>query len=324
MANPKYIPQALRYKTKDHEKEDEKVNKEPYSFRCDERLLDAMKKYAELDGIGLPELLSNIMANFIKGKTLTNTFLTDYEGMYINIESNAGHQEDHEYEIRYIVNNLDEWSSDYGYVSTQGLSNGILHEGIDFLVIPETVHTKDKLSELEAATLHREYDVQLDRIPSCLYCMYMTVDKAGRVEIDKISWTSAMNKLKAAGRYDMISHGNKIKKELDTLHQTYIYDSESGMYDDSIEYTLYGRLLKIAEKYNTGAILPASISIDNIEYAPIVENLPDNYDLINKIMKENDKYKKVAAEVDDVLKRLDELEQQRDKSSDEIPDDHVD
>lgn len=303
MANPKYIDEALLPDATEEESS-RKVTKKPYSFRCDERLLDGIDKYAELEGITVPQVLSNIMDDFLKRLTLTNTYLPEYEGMYINIPSNVGKAIYHEYDLRYVVNNLDEWTSEYGYISKNRMHEGILHEGIDFLVIPETVHTS-KLPDDEVGG-GRGHHVNLEEIPSCLYCIYMTVDRTGLIEIDNISWITAMNKLKAVGRYDLISHGNKIKKRLNSLYETYI--TERQWTDDRIFIDeMYGRLRVIADKYNTGAILPAAKSIDNIEYAAIVESLPDIYDLINKLVKENMEITQMAAEITAIKSKIDDL-----------------
>lgn len=310
MANPKYIDEAL-LPDDAAESNDKKSSKKPYSFRCDETLLEDISKYAEIEGITLPQLLSNIMDDFLADKVLTNTYLPDHEGQYINIPSNVDKAISHEYEIRYVPNNLDVWHSKYGYISPEYKDHAIKsvkHEGIDFVVIPETVHLS-KLPDDEVSS-GRGHHVNLDKIPSCLYCIYITVGINGTVEAELISWIEAMNKLKAVGRYDLISHGNKIKKRLNSLYETYI--TERQWTDDRI-FTdeMYGRLRVISDKYNTGAILPASNSIDNIEYAAIVEHLPDNYDLINKLMKDSKKLKRMedtinglTADIDDIMERV--------------------
>lgn len=335
MANPKYIDEAL-LPDNAAESNDKKSSKKPYSFRCDETLLDEMSKYAELDGISLPQLLSNLMADFLADKVLTNTYLPDHEGQYINIPSNVDKAISHEYEIRYVPNNLDVWNSKHGYISPEYMDHAIKsvkHEGIDFVVIPETVHGA-KLPDDEVSNV-RGHHVNLNEIPSCLYCIYITVGINGTLEAELISWIEAMNKLKAVGRYDLISHGNKIKKRLNSLHQRWI--TEKDWYDDRI-FTddMYRMLRIIADDYNTGAILPASNSIDNIEYAAIVEHLPDNYDLINKLMKDSKKLKRMedtinglTADIDDIMERVrikdvpedaDEITLQGSNDNDDLPD----
>lgn len=316
MANPKYID--IPTPAEDGAAEDtKKVTKKPYSFRCDERLLDDMSKYAELEGVSMPQLLSDMMADFLKDKTLTNTYLPEYESQYINIPSNVN-DDKYEYELRTVVNNLDIWTNEYGYVSKhheaeRKMYDGLLHEGIDFVVIPETVHLS-KIPDYERMG-RRAYHINMDYTTSCLYCMYITVNNCHHVEYEVISWIDAMNKLKSVGRHDLISYGNKIKKSLADLHQIYI--TEEGMHDDCIFYDeMYNRLLSIADAYNTGAILPASKSIDNIEYAAIVKHLPDSYDLISKLMKENKELKGIAAEfqaMKDKIREIDEREYSREE-----------
>lgn len=309
MANPKYIDESLLPASAEDESS-KKVSKKAYSFRCDETLLDDMGKYADLEDTTMPQLLSKLMEDFLSDKVLTNTYLPEYEGKYINIPSHAAADKFHEYEIRYVPNNLDVWNSKHGYISADFRDNAIKsvkHEGIDFVVIPETLH-RSKLPDRERDMLQLTHTLNLNDLPKCLYCIYITVGINGTVEAELITWIEAINKLKAVERYDIIAHANKIKKHLEELHQDWISyrdvcDDEEMMWQHS-----YGRLLKIAKDYNTGAILPASKSIDNIEYAPIVETLPDNYDLINKLMNENRELKKIANEFQDMKDRMDKLD----------------
>lgn len=310
MANPKYIDESLLPDASEDES-NKKVTKKAYSFRCDERLLDEMSTYAKLEDTTMPQLLSKLMDEFLSDKVLTNTHLPEYEGQYINIPCNANEDKSYEYELRYVSNNLDVWNSKHGYISTDFRDNkikSVKHEGIDFVVIPETVHGS-MLPDDEIMGI-RCHHVNLNDIPSCLYCIYITVGINGTVETELISWITAMNKLKAVGRYDLISYGNKIKKRLNSLHQK--WNTESQWYDDRI-FTdeIYVSLIRIADEFNTGAIIPADKSIDNIEYAPIVEHLPDNYDLINRLIKENDEYKKTFKRMEEIVERLDDLECRR-------------
>lgn len=309
MANPKYIDESLLPKEEEEDIVNKKGSKKAYSFRCDETLLEDMTTYAKLDDISLPQLLSNLMADFLNDKVLSNDYLRGYAGIYINIPSNAVGSRIFEYELRFIMNNLDVWNSSYGYVSKRHESehkmyDGILHEGIDFLVIPETVHGA-KLPDDEIRGL-RCHHVELDYIPSCLYCMYVTVDNNHVVEYEVISWITAMNKLKAVGRYDLIAHGNKIKKRLNNLHQRWI--TERGWYDDLFTDDIYVQLVRIAEEYNTGAILPADRSIDNIEYLPVIEKLPDAYEIISDLVKENKRLKKMEDKFNDIRAKIEEIE----------------
>lgn len=326
MANPKYIDESLLYNVNDEEG-NKKVSKKAYSFRCDETLLDGMNQYASIEGISMPQILSNLMADFLEKITLTNTYLPEYESRYINIPSNVNDKV-YEYEIRYVPNNLDVWSSSYGYISMAERDrtkmkrpDDIIHEGIDFVVIPETLHLSKNPEHIAMATI--PYHIKCDNIPYCLYSMYITVSRNGSVDYQVISWIDAMNKLKAAGRYDIISHANQIKMALEKLHDEYLNGVNICDDYDMIQYTIYGKLRRITSDFNTGAILPASESIDKIEYAPIVEHLPDNYDIINRLIKENKKYKGIFKEMQEIADRLDELESRNEvwddlKNKDEI------
>lgn len=332
MANPKYIDESLLPK-EEEEVAIKKGSKKAYSFRCDETLLEDMTTYAKLDGISLPQLLSNLMADFLNDKVLSNDYLRGYAGIYININSNVN-EDIFEYELRFIMNNLDVWNSTYGYVSKyheseHNMYDGTLHEGIDFLVIPETVHT-GKLPD-DAIMGMRQHHVNLDYIQSCLYCIYVTVDNNHGLNYEVISWIDAMNKLKAVGRYDLIAHGNKIKRRLNNLHQKWITE---GQYIDDIVFIddIYMNLLRIADEYNTGAILPADKSIDNIEYLPVIEKLPDAYEIISDLVKENKRLKKMEDKFNDIRAKIDEIEnmsreelwekyKERNANQDEISDD---
>ena len=315
MANPKYIDETLLPDTADESSK--KVTKKAYSFRCDETLLEDMNTYAELEGVSMPQLLSNIMDDFLADKTLTNTYLPEYEGRYISIPSTLNNTNKiFEYELRYVMNNLDIWNARYGYISKKAANiqhkpvrrDEVMHEGMDFVVIPETVH----ISKVPEDTLMGglTHTVDFKRIPYCLYCMYITVTKDGTVNHESMSWIDAMNKLRDVERYDLISHANAIKKRLNNLYNEYLEAVNFTDDYDMVNYNIYGKLLKIADDFNTGAILPASKSIDNIEYTAIVKQLPDNYDLINKIMKENKELKGMADEltaIKDIMSKVSSL-----------------
>ena len=117
---PKYIDKSL---ITPPEKTPEKVSKKTYSFRCDEKLLAAITEYSKIADISLPQLLSGIISDFLEDKILTNDFITDYDGSYINLKSHHDLQKNFEYELLYVPNNLDVW--DDGYKS---MNENFIHE----------------------------------------------------------------------------------------------------------------------------------------------------------------------------------------------------
>lgn len=281
MANPKYIDESLIPSTK--EPEPKKVNKKAYSFRCDERLLAAISEYAEIDGISLPQLLSDLIADFMDGKILTNDFITDYDGSYINIMSKDGRN--FEYELIAIPNNLDVW--DDGYKSK---NPHFKHDGIDFVIIPEAVQTT-KLPEMEWPAPYFTHNVDLSKLPECLYCIHIIMYKDGTVAHNKISFMDAINELKAAGRYDLIAKGHEMKKELDHLHSEFITERGRSGVLDSIFYEsdFYSRLLNIRNKYNSGAIKDAASGLDNIDVKYALTHVPDTTNIIKQLIDKNNR-----------------------------------
>ena len=292
MANkPKYIDESLL--PSNEEPTPKKVNKKAYSFRCDERLLAAIGEYADIEGISLPQLLSDLIADFLDGKILTNDFITDYDGSYINIRSHDG-QKNFEYELLYVPNNLDVW--DDGYKST---SEVFIHEGIDFVIIPETVHTR-KIPDHEMPTKDMKYYVNLNKLPECLYCMYIFMDPDGEVGFHVVPFMEAVNKLKAAGRVDLIKYGHDIKKSLDRLHQNYI--TEKDYYDDiSFDRGVYRRLLYLRNKYNSGAIRDAESGLNSINEEYILRQLPDTSKFIKQLLDKNKELSDRMNRVEDIL-----------------------
>ena len=288
---PKFIDKSLI--TPPEKTPEKKVNKKPYSFRCDETLLAAITKYSEIAEIPLPQLLSEIISEFLEGKTLTNDFIYDYTGSYINIRSHDG-QKNFEYELLYLPNNLDVWDDGY-----RSINNAFIHEGIDFVIIPETVHTH-KIPDHEMPTRDMKYYVDLNKIPDCLYCMHIFIDPSGTVGFHVVSFMDAVNKLKKAGRVDLINYGHDIKKKLDQLHQEYI--TEVGYYDDmDFDRSIYRKLLYLRNKYNSGAIRDAESGLDSINEEYILRKLPDTSKFIKQLLDKNKELSDRMSKVEEII-----------------------
>lgn len=290
MSNPKFIPTQ---------------KKVTYSFRVEEEKLEKLKQMSKLNDVKLPQLMSDILGKYLSNKVVFNTYLEDLEGMFIDLpDITRGRSYDEfsnndywlsdltfDYEIQSIPNNLDVWDSKLKtYKSPSG---HYLHEGVEFLIVPELSHyERDNYSDL----------IQY------LYCIYFTVGKKCKVEIEYIPFLTAMNKIKKCENYPLLDYALKIKE---TIEDKTLYIEEQRMLceEESFpEFEYVERALKsLSKEFNTGNIIPINESRKEIEYKASFQSMSD----VEKenILKENEEMKKKLKQFDSLLKKFEELEE---------------
>lgn len=291
MGNPKFIPTQ---------------KKVTYSFRVEEDKLEKLRQISELRDMKLPKLMSQIIEEYLMGKVVYNTYLEDFEGMFIDlpdISQGRGYDEfrgnyfisdlTFEYEIQSIPNNLDVWDSLLETYKSK--SPNYRHEGIEFLIVPEIC----------------EYEGRDDTdLTKYLYCIYFTVPKnTSNVEIHYISFIEAINKLKKSENYILLNHALKLRDTLEERtreieSQIFRIAQQGGEYR-VFDY-IWTELKRIAKDFNSGNIVPIEKSKKDIEYKASLQSL-SNIEREN-LLKENEEMKKKLNKVDLVLKKLDELE----------------
>ena len=291
MSNPKFIPTQ---------------KKVTYSFRVEEEKLEKLKQMSKLNDIKLPQLMSDILGTYLSNKVVFNTYLEDLEGMFIDLpDITQGRSYDEftnddywlsnltfDYEIQSIPNNLDVWDSKLKtYKSPSG---NYLHEGIEFLIVPElSQYERDNYSDLN------QY----------LYCIYFTVGKKSKVEIEYIPFLTAINKIKKSENYPLLDYALKIKETIEEK-TFYIEEQKILLSEEHIfpEFEYVEKALKLLSKeFNTGNIIPINESRKEIEYKASFQSMSD----VEKenILKENEEMKKKLKQLDSISKKLKELEE---------------
>lgn len=292
MGNPKYI------------KTPKKVT---YSFRVDEDKLEKLKRICEIEGMKLPQLMSEILDSYLWNKTVYNTYLEDTKGMFISLpDITQGVNVEYgvfnstltlEYEVKQIPNNLDYWS--HVSLSYQSNSKDSLHEGIEFLIVPE-------LSEYEGRcfTDLNEY----------LYCIRFIQRNDLSIDIKYISFMEAINLIRNCENYPLLNHALKLKETLEERTEQ-IRSQIYGMAHRGEEYNefeyVWTELRQIAQEFNSGNVIPINESIKDIEYKASLQSMSE-FDKDN-ILKENDDLKKKLNSMQLTLEELRNTQKQLEK-----------
>lgn len=257
-----------------------------YSFRINPQLLEDLKLYAKAKDEKLPNVLNEILEDYIFNFNLKNDYLEHYEGMLINIpfgehfltggidgtprvEFDAGisdyldfEEEGLNYEVNKIPNNLDVWDNVRGYTSRL-YKNGIIHEGISLLIVPNLV-------------LYPNLDfnyLTTDVIMNCLKYIYFVVNEDRTISVVGISYKECFRRLKQAGNNELLYK----LKSIDNLFYKFSIDfvREYGKSKDSVDLdsmdnfrmALYKELVKFAKEYNDGNIVNLDENEINIDIA---------------------------------------------------------
>ncbi|MBR2651778.1 hypothetical protein IKD56_00085 [bacterium] len=274
MANPKFLPVAKKI---------------PYNIRLPKPLLDKLNAYAELTGNTTTDVVITTLTEFMKDKTVFNTYLDDVIGVTIkipvfydekaifmnnvNLLNYSGVYTDYNafgesfeetaktdpYEILKIPNNLDVFNVENGFNSDNDLKS---HSGIEFVILPDT------------------YDyIKNTDIFNALYCFYFVVSNNKLVSITLIDYLTAINKLTESNnikiKNNLILCVDELKQLKEKIESENVgADEKPGMIE----------LIEIAKKYNTGYIIPLGDNIiESIADVEIKEN-PDYYAILQRIL----------------------------------------
>lgn len=293
MGNPKFIPTQ---------------KKVTYSFRIEEENLDKLKRISELNDTPLPKIMNSIVDNYLLGKTIYNTYIEGKKGMFIDlpdITQGKGYDEfqggeyyhsnlTFEYEVKKIPCNLEYWSDIYNSYRVFN-PNEYEHEGIEFLIVPELCEYEERC---------------YTDLTKYLYCIHFLVRKKPySVEINYISFMEAINKIKKCENYPLLNHALEIKETLEERteeieSQIYIMSQKGGEYRE-FDY-VWSELNSIAQKFNSGNIIPIDKSRNDIQYKASLQSMTNTER--ENILKENEEMKKKLKKMDSILERLDELE----------------
>lgn len=306
MSKPKYLPIP---------------KKVPYNIRLPKKLLDELNVYAELTGKTTTDVVIAALNNFIKDKTVYNTYLSNVKGISINLPilynekvmfmnnnvdvaaydsftDEFGFNPTVEaYEILKIPNNLDVFNESFGYITpVEKVTAKGKHSGIEFAVIPD----------------YYSYYDNMDDVFGALYCLYFEVEMDKLKTVKLIDSLDAINKANDVGNATLKNNLISCVKELREL-ETKVADggfdgvesAESGV--DNVIFGVVDELEAIAEKYNTGNIIPLGENIgDAVVTAKVNEN-PEYFDVFMDDVKENaekivyDKIEFITGNMDDMI-----------------------
>lgn len=217
--------------------------KEVATFRIDKNLNNDLINYASVKGLNKSEAINEILFNFFKGATLTNSYLTNKAGLYfkipldmeykracienrtrLNIENDNSIIGDNTtaVKIHRIPNNLDVFTpSDNitGAGSFRTNKDGVLHSGIDFIFIFEAIQkpTTLKFNELDIDIL--DY----------LYCFYFEVTADNRTNVYLINPYEAINKLSDVNNRIVGDSLVDMVEQLEEIEQQANYNYKIGM-----------------------------------------------------------------------------------------------
>lgn len=217
--------------------------KEVATFRIDKNLNNDLINYASVKGLNKSEAINEILFNFFKGATLTNSYLTNKAGLYfkipldmeykracienrtrLNIENDDSIIGDNTtaVKIHRIPNNLDVFTpSDNitGAGSFRTNKEGVLHSGIDFIFIFEAIQkpTTLKFNKLDIDIL--DY----------LYCFYFEVTADNRTNVYLINPYEAINKLSDVNNRIVGDSLVDMVEQLEEIEQQANYNYKIGM-----------------------------------------------------------------------------------------------
>lgn len=246
--------------------------KVPYNIRMPKQLLDSLNAYAELTGNTTTDVVINALNDLMKNKVVTNTYLSNIDGLAIEIPMLSTEKEmfynadllkglvypsydslgdtidvkakSEPYEIFKIPNNLDKFNEKFGYYSMiDGIGGSGFHSGIEFAILPDAYNYRGNVDVFDA-----------------LYCFYFIVKDNQVRSIELINYLDAINLLN--GVNDCIKNNLVLcVKELTALKKEIEFNNTV---DEIKEETIgFCELIELAEKFNTGNIAPLGANIVN-------------------------------------------------------------
>ena len=292
-----------------------------YSFRINPELLEILKEYATATNQTLPETLNYLLSKSIDGIITTNTYLKQYDGILINIpfmynevryeplvdstrELEVFHRgttnyldfntEGLTYEVKLIPNNLDTWFDDKGYYS----NNGLRHEGVSLLIVPELI-------------LNPDLNLSVTAITNCLKFIYFQIDTKDNIEVRNISYKDCFRRLKKAGNNDLLHKFYSIDKNIYNYSLLFSkeFDKDPEPNIDNYRVKIYEDLLEYARKYNDGNILSLEelpeIELNNENTENSTGNLNGNKEI--QLEEENQKLQERVQALENQLMDINKL-----------------
>lgn len=309
MSNPKYLPIPKKI---------------PYNIRLPKHLLDKLNAYAELTGNTTTDIVTGALNEFMKGKIVYNDYLPNMKGLALRLPVISHEKREfynnnligdypadelyHEaygkatseaYEILKIPNNLDVFSETFGYHSfNNSIGTFGNHKGIELVILPDVYAYYDNESVFDT-----------------LYCVYFKVDNHKLKSVVLIDYVDAINKANDVGN-DTLKNNimlcvNELK-ELETQVENGGFDGAEYGDVDGITFGIIDAIKIIADKYNSGNIIPLGANVGDAVVTAKVNKHPEYYDVFMDDVKDNtEKYvdEVIAERVHNILDyRLEKIE----------------
>lgn len=235
----------------------EQLKTTPYTLRLHNFTIDKLNRYAELTDNTTTEVVRIAISEFLKGKTLTNTYLPEVESLSIelpvnqknyilqkeNLFNKINFKEDKTVmvNIQKIPNNLDKFNKNFGYYS----------------------QAKDKHSGLEFYILPKLYDPS-NNVFSSFFILYFEASSYNLNSIRLLKPVEALNLLNQSENKNLLLKCNSIIKQLEDANNLLISHQE-----------LEDELRRLAKKYNTGNVYEVGSNIE-IEEETDIDLLTEN------------------------------------------------
>lgn len=286
MSNPKYLPIPKKI---------------PYNIRMPQHLLDKLNSYAELTGNTTTDVVIGALNDFMKGKIVYNDYLPNLNGLSLRLpvissektefyntnligENSAndlfnevsGYEATTEdFEILKIPNNLDVFNETFGYHSfNNNIGTFGNHKGIEFFIIPE---------------VYTDYSIDND-VFDTLYCLYFIVDNHKLKSIELIDYLDAINIANDNGKVtfknNLILCINELK-ELENKVKDGGFDGAEYSGTGEITNRILDAITIIADKYNSGNIIPLGANIGDAVVTAKINTHPELYDEFMDDIKDN-------------------------------------
>ena len=344
-----------------------------YSFRIEEQLLEDIKLYSKATGKRLPETFNDLLKEVLEGVTVDNTYLKGFDKQLItipNLITNDNYYkqngviysdpldilnpmlEGFSYVVKQIPNNLDVWDNRKAIVnlttpqpikdSGRGYKSRhypeILHEGIEFVLIP------DMIEPIHLDKFNESYNK--DSLYNCLVPIYFTIDMDNNVSIKILSKRDTMVKIKETNNFELLDQYKVIVKRVkeiidnvvlnldlreegqDSYYYKRHYYSNKAMFLSDVTYNLQSRLIeKIGDlTYNIVPSIEASLEmLEDMDKREETQESKDSkedgqgtsgkeiYNIIKDLKLENEKIKKenkaLSEEINFIKKTLDKIDQ---------------
>lgn len=325
MANPKFLNVE---------------KKVPYNLRLPQNLIDKLNAYADITGNTTTNIINKALSDFMKDKTVDNTYLDDIGGVsikipyainqkksIINSRDSLENLNDDDYGlgtyretyfaesfvVKRIPNNLDTISGDSYSANKHGLiyNHNALHHGIEFFIYPGIIEV-----------------LLTDDLPmiNSLYCLYFEFDAGDNVNTYLIDYLTAINLLSKSGNelyknllISCVSELNKLDETFNDYLDALNDETDDVIYDDFEDekqnvLKIYKPLLEsglneIADKYNSGDIVRIgddtnTIIFDSIKFYPEIDIDAIISDAVNDDIIESAIKETIGADIEHIVKKV--------------------